>query len=80
MGPSAILNKVNGLVSTEMTKEEIGYIIKKFVAAAVNCQKAGIDGVELHAAHGYRWAPLSAPIPTSERTNMAAASKIAAAS
>ena len=41
----------NGLASTEMTKEEIGYIIKKFVAAAVNCQKAGIDGVELHAAH-----------------------------
>ena len=53
MGPSAILNKVNGLVSTEMTKEEITYIVKKFVAAAVNCQKAGIDGVELHAAHGY---------------------------
>lgn len=27
MGPSAILNKVNGLVSTEMTKEEISYIL-----------------------------------------------------
>ena len=27
MGPSAILNKVNRLASTEMTKEEISYIL-----------------------------------------------------
>ena len=53
MGPSAILNKVNGLVSTEMTKEDIDDIVGKFVAAAANCKKAGIDGVELHGAHGY---------------------------
>ena len=68
MGPSAILNKVNGLVSTEMTKEEIGYIIKKFVAAAVNCQKAGIDGVELHAAHGYLLGSFISPY-TNKRTD-----------
>lgn len=53
MGPSAIINKVNGLMPKEMTKEDISFIAGKFVAAAVNCKKAGIDGVELHGAHGY---------------------------
>ncbi len=53
MGPSAVINKVNGLMPREMTKEDIDFIAGKFVAAAANCKKAGIDGVELHGAHGY---------------------------
>ena len=68
MGPSAIMNKVNGLVSTEMTKADIDYIVGKFVAAAVNCQKAGIDGVELHAAHGYLLGSFISP-HTNKRTD-----------
>lgn len=68
MGPSAILNKVNGLVSTEMTKEDIDDIIGKFVAAAANCKKAGIDGVELHGAHGYLLGSFISPY-TNKRTD-----------
>lgn len=68
MGPSAILNKVNGLVSTEMSKEDIDYIVGKFVAAAVNCKKAGIDGVELHGAHGYLLGSFISPY-TNKRTD-----------
>ena len=68
MGPSAILNKVNGLVSTEMTKEDIDDIVGKFVAAAANCKKAGIDGVELHAAHGYLLGSFISPY-TNKRTD-----------
>ncbi len=68
MGPSAILNKVNGLVSTEMTKEDIDNIVGKFVAAAANCKKAGIDGVELHGAHGYLLGSFISPY-TNKRTD-----------
>ncbi len=38
----------------EMTEKEIEDIIDGFVKSAVLCQKAGIDGVEIHAIHeGY---------------------------
>jgi len=37
----------------EMTKEEIKDIVDRFVKAAKRLQIAGIDAVEIHAAHGY---------------------------
>lgn len=36
-----------------MTNWEVKKTIQDFVNAAVRCQKAGVDIVELHAAHGY---------------------------
>lgn len=36
-----------------LTTEEVEAMVKKFVTGAVIAQKAGIDGVEIHAAHGY---------------------------
>jgi 2,4-dienoyl-CoA reductase-like NADH-dependent reductase (Old Yellow Enzyme family) len=36
-----------------MSTEEVEQLIVDFVAAAVRCDKAGFDGVELHGAHGY---------------------------
>ncbi len=33
--------------------EEVEAMVKKFVTGAVIAQKAGVDGVEIHAAHGY---------------------------
>lgn len=36
-----------------MTKREVQATIRDFVEAAVRCKKAGVDLVELHAAHGY---------------------------
>ncbi len=36
-----------------MTTAEVEALIEDFVAAAVRCEKAGVDGVELHGAHGY---------------------------
>jgi len=68
MGPSSTLNKVNGLVCAEMTQEDIHRIVDKFIAAAVNCQKAGIDGVELHASHGYLLSSFISPY-TNHRTD-----------
>jgi 2,4-dienoyl-CoA reductase-like NADH-dependent reductase (Old Yellow Enzyme family) len=36
-----------------MTTAEVELLIEDFVAAAIRCEQAGIDGVELHGAHGY---------------------------
>ena len=68
MGPSAIVNKVSGIMPREMTREDIAYIVGKFVNAAVNCKKAGIDGVELHGAHGYLLGSFLSPL-TNQRTD-----------
>ena len=36
-----------------MTKEDIEILIAKYAAAAARAKEAGIDGVEIHAGHGY---------------------------
>lgn len=51
--PSGLPMAPGGEPSREMTLEDIKRVQDKFVAAAVRCKKAGYDGVELHAAHGY---------------------------
>lgn len=43
----------NGEFTKEMTKEDIAYIIERFAHSAMLAKKAGVDGVEIHAAHGY---------------------------
>ena len=42
-----------GIVGQPMTDGQIGELIESFAQAALNCQEGGIDGVEVHAAHGY---------------------------
>lgn len=39
--------------ATRMTTAEVHAVIESFVAAAVRCDEAGFDGVELHGAHDY---------------------------
>lgn len=38
---------------TELSKEQIGRLKRKFVYAAVKAREAGLDGVEPHGAHGF---------------------------
>jgi len=52
-GPSPIMSSAIGEMPREMTIEEIEGLVVKFVKGAVLAQKAGIDGVEIHGAHGY---------------------------
>ena len=35
----------------DMTVDEIGFVTKQFIDAAVRAEKAGFDGVQIHAAH-----------------------------
>lgn len=36
-----------------LTTAEVEQVVADFIAAAVRCENAGFDGVELHGAHGY---------------------------
>jgi 2,4-dienoyl-CoA reductase-like NADH-dependent reductase (Old Yellow Enzyme family)/thioredoxin reductase len=53
VGPSPIICPWNKDMPRELTVEEIKQIIKDFAVTARNVVKAGFDGVEIHAAHGY---------------------------
>jgi len=52
-GPSALPNPTTGIVSNPMGLREIAEITEHFAAAARRVQAGGVDGVEIHAAHGY---------------------------
>lgn len=43
----------DGKQTKAMSKKDIEYLIEKFVQSAKLAETAGVDGVEIHAAHGY---------------------------
>ena len=53
VAPSAIPCPVIQEMPRELSISEVQRIIKAFVKAANRAKKAGFDGVEVHAAHGY---------------------------
>jgi 2,4-dienoyl-CoA reductase-like NADH-dependent reductase (Old Yellow Enzyme family) len=53
IGPSPIADKSIGIVPKEMTIEDIEDMIQSFIMSAERAKRAGFDGVQLHAAHGY---------------------------
>ena len=53
VAPSPIPCPVLKEMPREASTTEIEYIIEAFVKAAHRAKKAGFDGVEIHAAHGY---------------------------
>lgn len=55
-GPSTFPVLYNSL-----TKTEIEDIIESFRKSAVQSQKAGVDGVQLHGAHGYLFSSFMSP-------------------
>jgi 2,4-dienoyl-CoA reductase-like NADH-dependent reductase (Old Yellow Enzyme family) len=61
LAPSAIPSPRNPAVPREMTHADIREIIGAFGRSAVNYAAAGIDGAEVHAAHGYLVAQFLSP-------------------
>jgi 2,4-dienoyl-CoA reductase-like NADH-dependent reductase (Old Yellow Enzyme family)/thioredoxin reductase len=53
VAPSAVTCEAIGEEPRELTNAEVKELIQKFVMGAYRCKLAGIDGVELHGAHGY---------------------------
>ncbi|MBQ1304920.1 MAG: FAD-dependent oxidoreductase [Erysipelotrichales bacterium] len=65
---SDVTCKVIGEKPRALTTEEVEGLVKKFVTGAVIAQKAGVDGVEIHAAHGYLVSQFLSP-HTNKRTD-----------
>ena len=65
---SDVTCKVIGEQPRALTTEEVEGLVKKFVVGAVLCQKAGVDGVEIHGAHGYLVSQFLSP-HTNKRTD-----------
>ncbi|MDK2807703.1 MAG: hypothetical protein PWP24_436 [Clostridiales bacterium] len=53
VAPSPIVCSTIGEMPRELTTDECDEMVKKFVKGAYIAKAAGIDGVEIHAAHGY---------------------------
>jgi 2,4-dienoyl-CoA reductase-like NADH-dependent reductase (Old Yellow Enzyme family) len=52
-GPSSVENLYSKVQPKEMTRKEIHYIQEEFAFAALRAKKAGFDGIQIHAAHGF---------------------------
>ena len=52
-GPSALPHLPSEVPPTAMTRADMERVRDAFVAAAQRAQRAGVDAIELHAAHGY---------------------------
>ena len=50
---SQIPSAGQGEVPAEMDEDDIQQAIRDYADFAVRCQKGGLDGVEIHCAHGY---------------------------
>ncbi|MFQ5381454.1 MAG: mycofactocin system FadH/OYE family oxidoreductase 2, partial [Dehalococcoidia bacterium] len=66
--PSALPNPATGVTPHEMTADEVREVVASFGVAARNMQAAGLDGVELHGAHGYLIEQFLSPL-TNRRTD-----------
>ena len=53
IAPSSVYDPVSKVTPKEVTSQEVYQIIDWFVSAGLRAQKAGFDGVQLHAGHGY---------------------------
>ena len=68
VGPSAIPNAIVGVTPRPLTRGEIADLVAAFAAAAKRVESGGLDGVELHAAHGYLLGSFLSPA-TNQRTD-----------
>lgn len=62
IAPSSVPYNSEADIPQEMTEDQIWETIKKFADAAKRAQKAGFDGVDIHAAHGYLPANFLSPM------------------
>lgn len=52
-GPSAVEDLAFRMTAREMSREEIARMVEDFASGALRAKRAGFDGVQIHAAHGY---------------------------
>ncbi|WP_320007035.1 NADH:flavin oxidoreductase [Maridesulfovibrio sp.] len=60
-GPSAVENPITKVIPQEMTVGNIHTLVKDFGQAARRAEKAGFDGFQIHAGHGYLFSQFLTP-------------------
>jgi NADPH2 dehydrogenase len=68
LGPSAVANPRRGDMPREMSRKDIGDIVKAFKDAGRRVKEAGFDSVEIQSAHGYLLNQFLSPL-TNKRTD-----------
>ncbi|MFX0075233.1 MAG: NADH:flavin oxidoreductase, partial [Candidatus Hermodarchaeota archaeon] len=53
VAPSAVVFEMTGEMPIPLNKKQISEIVKGYGKACLRAKKAGFDGVEIHAGHGY---------------------------
>jgi 2,4-dienoyl-CoA reductase-like NADH-dependent reductase (Old Yellow Enzyme family)/thioredoxin reductase/putative sterol carrier protein len=53
VAPSAVPFEMSGETPVPLTKKQIAKMVKEYGEACLRAKKAGFDGVEIHAGHGY---------------------------
>ena len=65
---SAVPRTAGGSIPHAMTRGEIKEVVEAFASTAAKVKEAGVDGVELHGAHGYLFNQFMSPV-TNHRTD-----------
>lgn len=62
------VNYIRNMKTAALTNAEVKQLVRQFIDGAVRAKKAGADGVELHASHGYLIQEFLSPY-TNKRTD-----------
>jgi 2,4-dienoyl-CoA reductase-like NADH-dependent reductase (Old Yellow Enzyme family) len=61
LGPSVIPDKNGNILCRKMEYEDIEHLLTQIANGAKRAKKAGFDGVQIHAAHGYLFSQFLSP-------------------